>query len=194
MKENQRITVTKRMLKEGLVRLLQTKELDQIKVTELCQESGVNRATFYRHYETPKDVLAELNLDFIRQMMPDVRHATTAAEEHAFLENAFSYLYDHRDLAKVLLRCSSGMEMAKRLDDFLSDRWEQVKSAQKIEGVDEDTARIIRTMLGGGCFCLLRQWILEDIPKTPQEIATIVSGIIRLPIRNPMEPSTDPAD
>ena len=46
MKENQRIAVTKRMLQEGLLRLLRTQPIDKIKVTELCEESGINRATF----------------------------------------------------------------------------------------------------------------------------------------------------
>ena len=55
LKENQRMVVTKRMLKEWLLR-----PLDNIHVNELCRESGINRATFYRHYETPQDVLVSL--------------------------------------------------------------------------------------------------------------------------------------
>lgn len=50
MKDDQRVTLTKRLLQEGLLRLLETKEIDKINVTELCRESGINRATFYRHY------------------------------------------------------------------------------------------------------------------------------------------------
>ena len=48
-KENQRITLTKKLLQEGLLRLLEVKTLDNISVTELCRESGINRATFYNH-------------------------------------------------------------------------------------------------------------------------------------------------
>ena len=70
MKENQRIAVTKRMLKEGLLRLLRDKELKNIRITELCAESGVNRATFYRHYEMVEDVLYELERDIAWQMLP----------------------------------------------------------------------------------------------------------------------------
>ena len=38
MKENQRITVTRRMLQEGLLRLLQGQSIDTIQVTALCAE------------------------------------------------------------------------------------------------------------------------------------------------------------
>ena len=50
MKGNQRIALTKRLLQEGLIRLLEKKPLDKNSVTELCGESGINQATFYRHY------------------------------------------------------------------------------------------------------------------------------------------------
>ena len=51
-KENQRIALTKKLLQEGLLRLLETKTLDKISVTVLCRESGINRATFYNHYNS----------------------------------------------------------------------------------------------------------------------------------------------
>ena len=45
-KENQRITLTKRLLKESLVRLMEAKSLQKISVSELCKDAGINRATF----------------------------------------------------------------------------------------------------------------------------------------------------
>ena len=64
-KENQRITLTKRLLKEGLFRLLKTKELNKINVSELCKEAGINRATFYKYYTAPQDVLKDVENDII---------------------------------------------------------------------------------------------------------------------------------
>ena len=59
-KENQRIALTKKLLQEGLLRLLETKSLDKISVTELCRESGINRATFYNHYNSPQELLTDI--------------------------------------------------------------------------------------------------------------------------------------
>lgn len=68
LKDSQRTIITKRMLKEGLLRLLKTKPLDKISIAELCRESGINRTTFYRHYEVPKDILKEMQTEFIKEM------------------------------------------------------------------------------------------------------------------------------
>ena len=51
MKSDQRVIITKMMLKEALLKLLHTRQLNKITITDLCRESGINRATFYRHYE-----------------------------------------------------------------------------------------------------------------------------------------------
>ena len=60
MKDDQRIALTKRLLREGLLRLLSKTDLNKISVTQLCIESGINRATFYRHYEEPRDILNDI--------------------------------------------------------------------------------------------------------------------------------------
>ena len=62
MKDDQRIALTKRLLREGLLRLLSKTDLNKISVTQLCIESGINRATFYRHYEEPRDILNDTPL------------------------------------------------------------------------------------------------------------------------------------
>lgn len=65
-KENRRVTMTKRLIQEGLLRLLEKKELAAINVTELCREADVNRATFYKYYGNPNDVLAAIKEQFFR--------------------------------------------------------------------------------------------------------------------------------
>lgn len=44
---------------EAFLALLEQKDFAYITVKELCQKAGVNRSTFYLHYETVGDLLAE---------------------------------------------------------------------------------------------------------------------------------------
>ena len=44
---------------EALIALLEKKDLEYITVKELCQQAGVNRSTFYLHYETVADLVNE---------------------------------------------------------------------------------------------------------------------------------------
>lgn len=44
---------------EALLELLEKKDFAYITVKEICEKAGVNRSTFYLHYETIGDLLAE---------------------------------------------------------------------------------------------------------------------------------------
>ncbi|MCC8090140.1 MAG: TetR/AcrR family transcriptional regulator, partial [Oscillospiraceae bacterium] len=80
-KENQRVMLTKRLLKDALIRLLNGKSIDEISVTELCRESGINRSTFYHHYGSPYDVLAEREQTMLFHLCKnDIRTAIVVVE------------------------------------------------------------------------------------------------------------------
>ncbi len=55
--------------------LLEKKELEYITVKEICEKAGVNRSTFYLHYETISDLIAEcveyINQQFLESIQVD---------------------------------------------------------------------------------------------------------------------------
>ncbi|MBQ3999961.1 MAG: helix-turn-helix transcriptional regulator, partial [Oscillospiraceae bacterium] len=55
--ENQRVRLTKRMLKDALISLMQDRPFDRITVKRLCEEAGINRTTFYLHYADTEQLL-----------------------------------------------------------------------------------------------------------------------------------------
>ena len=44
---------------EALITLLEKKDFDYITIKEICEQAGVNRSTFYLHYENTMDLLQE---------------------------------------------------------------------------------------------------------------------------------------
>ena len=50
---------TASLMDEALILLLEKKEYSFITVKEICEKAGVNRSTFYLHYETMNDLLSE---------------------------------------------------------------------------------------------------------------------------------------
>ena len=50
---------TASIMDEALILLLEKKEYSFITIKEICEKAGVNRSTFYLHYETIDDLLSE---------------------------------------------------------------------------------------------------------------------------------------
>ena len=59
----------------ALMEILKTKSFEYITVSEICKKAGVNRSTFYLHYENTRDLLEEtiqnMMNDFISYFVPD---------------------------------------------------------------------------------------------------------------------------
>ncbi|MCD7797111.1 MAG: TetR/AcrR family transcriptional regulator [Clostridiales bacterium] len=50
---------TARKMDNAFLELMEKKSFEYITVTEICKKAGVNRSTFYLHYETVADLLSE---------------------------------------------------------------------------------------------------------------------------------------
>ena len=44
---------------EALIQLLEKKDIEYITIKEICNKAGVNRSTFYLHYENINDLVEE---------------------------------------------------------------------------------------------------------------------------------------
>lgn len=60
MKKNEsKYFLTASYMDDALLELLAKKDFEYITVTEICKKAGVNRTTFYLHYESMDDLLQE---------------------------------------------------------------------------------------------------------------------------------------
>lgn len=58
-KSNSRYFGTAEKMDEALIECLEKKDIEYITVKEICEKAGVNRSSFYLHYETIGDLLSE---------------------------------------------------------------------------------------------------------------------------------------
>lgn len=174
-KENQRIALTKRLLKESLLQLMTETNVQNISVKELCEVSGINRSTFYNHYSCPADILTEIENTIIEDLgtIWEEKYERGNWPLNKRIEALCMYIAQRRDLFKLLLRdsdTSSGFPAMLMKATHVRMTYEQVFSYAK----SEDNKRLMTTFLSNGAYFLIRQWVLEDIPKTPKEIGDLI--------------------
>jgi AcrR family transcriptional regulator len=65
------------MFNEALLQLLQVKDFEYITIKDICEKAGVNRSTFYLHYNNTNDLLKEcienINKKFIAAFDNEVK-------------------------------------------------------------------------------------------------------------------------
>lgn len=158
------------------MRLLEQKNIDKVNVTELCKESGINRATFYAHYGTPYDLLTEIEHEMIDEIMGETERLWQKRGSLDFrvsTEIMCQYFYDHGDMIRVLMRNFSGQDFARTLNQI----YQAILDSSVIQDADKDNIKLMTAYLAGGGVFLLSTWLREDIQKGPQEIAQLISRL-----------------
>lgn len=173
-KSDQRVVVTKRMLKEGLMSLLREKEIDKINVSELCSVSGINRATFYNHYYTPRDVLAEIGSEMLSDIKKITRDSEDIEGERKQLEITCAYLYENADAVRLLMKCNTDEEIAALFDEASRKLWEEKRRISIFQDCDEDSFRLLSTFFWSGTYSIVQKWLTEGIKKSPKEIVGLI--------------------
>jgi len=173
--DNQRIRLTKRLLQEALLRLLETRNISKVSVTELCREAGINRATFYHHYGSQYDVLSEMEQTMIDhlQTMIDNGIARGDVSPQQQLELICSYLRENSGMSKLFFGNSSvGSDFAKKLFSTFQNKEYLVEHL--CSDYDEESNRLMFIFLETGTFSLIQSWLLEDISKSAREVSDLI--------------------
>ena len=59
VKNNRRKIITKKILNDSLLELMQTKPISKITIKEICDLSDMSRSTFYLHYQDQSALLEQ---------------------------------------------------------------------------------------------------------------------------------------
>ena len=175
-KTNQRVMITKKLLKDGLLHLLENKNIDKINVTELCRESSINRATFYTHYETPHDVLLEIEQELIQNLIAEIEKKIDRISNTNMLFTAeiiCQYIYQHADLVKIMLKNVN----VPALTQLLKDTSKAMTKKFLWKDLDDESLELVTAYITGGGIFMLKHWLENDIQKTPHEIAELFTNL-----------------
>lgn len=154
---------------------MEEKSIQKITVSELCGVAEINRSTFYNHYGCPMDVLTDIEAGVVA----DLEHIWQTNGDgqnwpmNKRVEALCNYLQEHRDLAKLLFRNSdthSGFASKLINASHVRATYERELAYAK----NQDNINLAITFLTNGTYHMIRQWLLEDIPKTPKEMGDLI--------------------
>ena len=141
-KENQRIALTRRLLQEGLLRLLAHEKLENISVTALCKEAGINRATFYNHYTSPATLLEEMESQLVSELEEIAATPLSIDNLVSRLELYCAKLQEHSDLLSILVCYHIDRDVGDIIIS-LAEYYRTNRLGLNKTAMDEDTSRLV---------------------------------------------------
>ena len=170
----------------ALVSLLKKKPFDYITVSEICEEAGVNRSTFYLHYETIGDLLAETTRylldDFLAYFSTDTKAIALNLMDcelsdlificDKYLSPYLSYVKDHKEIFGTALLYNQTMgfeDVYKRMFDNIFN-----PILERFQYTPSNRQYVMMYYLNG-VNAIILEWLRNGCDKSIQEIAEIIS-------------------
>lgn len=170
---NQRVVLTKKLLKSSLIEMLQTQSIYRISIRELCENAGINRSTFYKYYGNQFDLLNEMEEDLLINIEETL--ASVEGYDQNVLEQIISYLEKDIDFIRLLLNSNVDPEFPKNLMSMAPIQ--RIIKTQMTDLPEAEQDYYYRFLLFG-CYEIVRTWINKEDRESPKAIAELILKFI----------------
>lgn len=170
---------------KALISLLEKKSFEYITVSEICKTAGVNRSTFYLHYDDIGDLLEETTRylldDFLSYFTADkfefsLNPKDCKFEELFFIKEKFlfpflSYIKEHKEIFMIVLSHIKTLGM----HDVYSNLFEKIFDPILDRfGYRQNDRQYVMLYYLNGINAIVMEWLRNGCDKTIDEIIEII--------------------
>ena len=185
-KTDRRVRKTKKLLRQGLAKLMENKSINEITVKELVDEVDINRSTFYLHYTDIFDMLAKIEdelmgeiVDIITPIAPLTPEDPPSAMDkgYSYLAKLFTMLNNNADICKALCGPHGDMGFINRIEEYIADLSAQY-TAHLFPTDLENDLKYIHSYCITGCVGMIKKWILGSYTDSSEHMAQLTYDIL----------------
>lgn len=189
---------TKRALAESLKKLMRAKPFSKITVTEIVNDCGVNRKTFYYHFE---DIYALLRWIFEEEAVNIIRKFYLLNDYDEAMEFIYEYISENKDLLRNAYDAFGSVELSSffhmsfvGLNESLIESVEQKMHKRLPERTREYLCEFLTEASGGLLLNIISGNMHFDRAKDMMPVSSIIRASIVGVLTEQGIPCDDAAD
>ena len=172
------------LMNEALLFLLEKKDYEFITIKEVCEKAGVNRTTFYLHYESMDDLLLEtvamINKKFYAAFDNEYLDVHNLNKDKLFLiddEHIIPYLKFVKENKKIY-KIIHKSHLFKSEDVVKKMYNELFKIILEKYNVPDDEKEYTFAFFSFGMVAIVERWVNRDCVDDVEKIAHIMKKVI----------------
>ena len=170
-----RIRYTKMVIMDSFISLLKKKPLNKVTVKEICDIAEINRATFYKYYNDPFDLLEKIEQELLLQLRKNLNPSMNSFRD-VFMLIMKSIQADYEKY-QTLFSNNGDSQFPVRIFTLFYDH------------VSHDTNRQFPTLspteqewlyyfMAHGCNGILTHWISSGMKESMDEVTAFAEHLI----------------
>jgi AcrR family transcriptional regulator len=170
-----RVQRTRKLIVEALIELTIQKGFAAVTVQDIVKHAGINRATFYRHYQDKFDLLDQY-AEAVYQLPYDPPDSGALAGEQADGEKTIAgfarmleHIRGHARFFRVMLGKNGDPAFADKIRQYIQKRIR--RSMPEAVLSDKNSADLFLSYVSSGSLGALSWWLENEMPYSPEELA-----------------------
>lgn len=169
--------VSKRALEQSLKNLLLKKPLTKITISDITEDCGINRMTFYYHFKDIYDLVEWACLEDAKRALDEKKTYDTWQQG---LLQIFEAVQENKPFILNVYRCVHREQVEKYLqplvDQLMLDVIQEESASMVIREEDKQFIAKIYAYIFIG---VMLDWIKDDMREAPQEIVARLVKLLR---------------
>ena len=180
--EDRRSRRSRRLLKEGLLQMMQEKRFSEITVRDITERMDLNRGTFYLHYPDTAALLQSVEEDMLAeaQALVDAHMAESTAERtlRPVLLPILDYVVEHRTTIGTLLDSNSASGFVDRLQKLIYRNGSRLTEAW-FRDVSPEQMDYLMSFLTYGLIGLVKEWFGRGMDLPGEELVSMADRLVQ---------------
>ncbi len=172
-KQDRRSQRTRQLVNSAMLELLSEKGYETITIQDILDRAGIGRSTFYSHYFDKEDVHASMMEQMLEGMAQQLSKRNAGREIIPSLE-LFQHIYQDRPHFQAVAGSGpAGERLWEAMQAALS---KIIKRSLTSASKDKSPAvplPVMSSYLAGAFLNLLKWWVKEGMPYSPEEMDQI---------------------
>ena len=174
---------------EALITLLEKKDFEYITIKEICDTAGVNRSTFYLHYDNTSDLLKETTRYIIDKHLAyyeidkeriSLQFETCKREELLFITDRylvpyFTFIKDNQRLFKVSIQQFNSLNMGEVYDRMFEHIFTPV--LERFHIPENQRSYMIKFYLTG-VFAIIMEWLDKNCSDDMKTVIQVITDCV----------------
>ena len=175
---------------EALIYLLEKKDVEYITIKEICTKAGVNRSTFYLHYESISDLIEEtmnyINKKFVdyfnensKDFIEKIKYSPLEElklVERRYLNPYLNFIRDNKKIFKASFHNPIGMSAFDKFNHL--KQYILIPILERFN-VPEKERNYLITFYINGIMAIIKEWINKDCKESIDDVENIIIKCVR---------------
>lgn len=184
-KKSDRLTQrTRKLIRDALVAVCaqdKNTTVQNVTITQICNQAGIARSTFYAHYEGVHSLVKEIEDEVVEGINTVYRNfyhePLNKYKEHApfpAINELYEFYLGYVDLLRVLLGRNGSPHFVNTLLGMMKSRFLNKLEHDRVECEDAD---IVSEFVSSGYMGVLEHWVFNRNEVPPEKVSAIVGKL-----------------